>query len=240
MASASSVLCYSKIPNQLTTWSLQETTVPENSSCEDLIANLRREGPFAAWGRFGPETYQDAPLDLQQKYKGRKIYGWKPGTPRTESDMGQKPIIVLGASQTEKTTRVYFTMAKESFTSRHSLHQLKPSTIDKRVYAISYSNFSSSAQSLCFQDPDINFLLETQYELFVDMSTNETKCKTVGQKIFDIGKEAANQNSWQGLETARSVCDDIKDLSDSNRARHIEAAWDGIGGKPNDPWTWRG
>lgn len=71
----------------------------------------------------------------------------------------------------------------------------------------------------------------------LDMGAGESKCKAIGQEIFDKYKQEAGGLTDAGREAVKKICNAILfSASDGSlRKQYVERAWDGIG---DNNWRW--
>lgn len=228
------------------------TKYASSQKIEILIEELQEKGPLVALGKLGPDSYVAKPFKLNDRVQGLDIYGWKRGAEKKQSSK-QNYVIVLGAKKAGKVEHIYFTLSDDvTSNSTNYTREHRPSSIDGRVYVVSHKTFSDILFDLYppKEEEKGNGLSTSQNEYvkqlscihpldsILDEGVVESKCKAIGQEIFEKYKKEAGGNTWAGKEAAQNICAAIlSSVSDGSlRKQYIERAWDGIG---DDKWRWQ-
>lgn len=230
------------------------TSISTSHKIEVLIKELQEKGPFVAAGEFGPNSYSDAPFKLKDKVCDQDIYGWKPGAKRTDDLEEGSYVLILGAKKIVDREYVYYTIScftlSEDITTSSYIKSYKPSETDTRVYVTSHQKFRECMRY--FYPPKLppknsDEKSEREYaeklssimplDSIIDRGEEESKCKAIGQEIFEKYKSKAGGNSWAGKEAVQKICNSIVSIAHDGhlRKKYIERAWNGIG---DNNWHW--
>lgn len=211
---------------------------PAYSKIDKLMESLQKNGPLVAEGKMGPNAYTQPPFKLKDRVNDKEIYGWRPQT--SSEHTPSTNVILLGASQTESKSYIYYTLANDMTRDQSSLIRgYVPSSTDTKIYVMSYESFLNRAlvnlHPIC---PQGQWLFSVSVNSILDGGETEKKCKQVGQEIFDHYKTAAKGDSEAGKNAVQRICEAARVLTNdgSTRKTHIERAWDGIG---DASWRWQ-
>lgn len=116
---------------------------------ERLIESIRDNGPHHVGTTLNSRSYKSAPFCLKDKIGGRKIYGWKPGTPKGERSNFGTTILLVGAKKENGTELVYFIDAEDGS---------DPKDVEKqKIYVVSYKTLRENMCDLYGTRANVGF-----------------------------------------------------------------------------------
>ncbi len=109
---------------------------------ENLIDELKKNGPLFVMGYFGKEYYKDKNdlFVMKQKYSGRDIYAWKPGAKRVESNYLGHAVLLVGAKKVDDKAFVFFIDSQDTSNPKDKSQQ--------KIFLISFSNLTENINDL--------------------------------------------------------------------------------------------
>ncbi len=150
-----------------------------------MIKIIQKNGPIIAFGKIGPAYYQDHPF-MKSQIEGEHIYGWKDETKRRE-ELKYDNVIVIGAKSRGKRDFVYFIQSQLAHPNADdgSYRRYSPSSIDQKIYGISYKIFNEYVEHLHLP---IN-KEETSPNLLSAMKGIETALRSVANERLPFSEE---------------------------------------------------
>ncbi len=110
------------------------------SGITGLLQELKRAGPLAIGGAFGPPAYVEAPFKMREQISGRDIYAWRPGAKRHPTRLESHSVLLIGAKKTQDKALVYFIDPTDPSDPQDRSSQ--------KIYMISFANLTSNISDL--------------------------------------------------------------------------------------------
>ena len=121
-------------------YGLQKSDWTLASGITGLLQELKRAGPLAIGGAFGPPAYVEAPFKMREQIAGRDIYAWRPGAKRHPIRLETHSVLLIGAKKTQDKALVYFIDPTDPSDPHDRSTQ--------KIYMISFTNLTSNISDL--------------------------------------------------------------------------------------------
>jgi hypothetical protein len=123
-----------------TAYGLKKSCWAPNKGANNLIKELKENGPLFMVGHLGKAFYKDAPFIMKQKYSGRDIYAWQAGAERIPMTYLAHSVLLVGAKKVQEKAYVFFIDSQDCSDPNDKSQQ--------KIYLISFSNLIENVRDL--------------------------------------------------------------------------------------------